>query len=906
MALSLAFSPSGHLMVEEGAEEVWGFFAASDEAELREASAGGDGAMLLWLSAKWPTDGLPPAAVWWREMAGWYFAEFCQRGGRHEMAQPAEDKWVSYLERAPVMRGAEFLSVDGLRKVWQRLDKAVEKDIEAHGGDAEGWLRERLPHWHLVGRVTLHLAENKKSLDRPFAFLATYTSGLNDQGKPRHLPLQQAVKEHAGKKDRAALLHLLEPLSLASEQSGWAREMLESGAIYQAQGWSPGQALGFLREVPVMERCGLTVRIPNWWKASNPPRPKVSVKVESAGGGSSGLQVDGLLHFNIEVSLDGEKLTEEEMKALRTAEGLVLVKGKWVEANAEKLQAVFDHWQRARVMQYQGGMSFLQAMRLLSGAPLGGAETELLADDEVREWSSVGAGPELEAMLRKMRDPAELREFETHPDLQATLRPYQRDGVNWLRFMTKLGLGACLADDMGLGKTIQVLALLLQLKRLEPDAGPTLLVAPASLLPNWKAEAEKFAPGLRVFVAHASGDEPQRWGRFSKGKMEALKGVDLVITTYGMVTRLAVLKEVMWRLVVLDEAQAIKNAMSVQGRAVKGLQARGRVALTGTPVENRLSDLWSLFDFLNPGLLGGAKAFQRLVKSLSHKEGMDFGPLRKLVRPYILRRLKTDKSIISDLPDKTEMVAWCLLTKPQAVLYQQAVEALAATLAEVDRNSRSGLVLAALMTFKQICNHPAQHSGDAVYDAKVSGKFLRLRELCEPMAERQERVLVFTQFTEIIPALRTLLREVFRRDGLVLTGSTPVDQRRGLVEEFQKENGPPFFILSLKAGGTGLTLTAASQVIHFDRWWNPAVENQATDRAFRIGQKRHVLVHKFVCRGTLEEKIDRLILGKKGLADGVLSDGAERALTEMSDAELLDFVALDVKQTMTAAETINV
>jgi superfamily II DNA or RNA helicase len=901
MGTSLAFSPSGHLVVENEVEDELGFSDIDAAALLTEVPRG-EGAILLWLAAKWPTDGLPPTAMWWREMTGWYLSEFCRCGGREGMSEPDSEAWADFLERMPPMRGAEFLTLEALQTVWRRLDAAVDAEIASDQADVEAWLQRRLPHWHLVGRVTLHLAENKKSLDRPFAFLATYTSGLNDQGKPRHLPLQQAVKEFAGKSDRTALLHLLEPLSLAAAQSEWARKMTEGSAIYQAHGWSPGQALAFLREVPLLESCGLRVRIPNWWKSSAPPRPKVQVTVDSTGG-APGVNVGGLLQFRIDLSLNGEKLTAEELKALRTAEGLALVKGHWVEVNPEKLQAVFDHWQQARMMQYQGGMSFLQAMRLLAGIPASasGDGRATPTPEDLREWSAVEAGPALADLLRKMRDPAALQEFSEHPDLRATLRPYQQAGVNWLRFMTRLGLGACLADDMGLGKTIQVLALLLQVKRLEPDGGPTLLVAPASLVPNWKAEAEKFAPTLRTLVAHASGDEPQHWGRLLTDRMDGLDQVDLVITTYGMVSRLPVLKDITWRLLVLDEAQAIKNASSLQARAVKSLTSAARIALTGTPVENRLGDLWSLFDFLNPGLLGDAATFQRLVKSLSHKEGMDFAPLRRLVKPCILRRLKTDKSIIRDLPDKTEVVAWCSLTKPQAVLYQQAVNALAATLAEVDRESRSGLVLAALMTFKQICNHPAQHSGDTFYDSKQSGKFLRLKELCESIAERQERVLVFTQFTEIIPALRGLLREVFRRDGLVLTGSTPVEQRRQLVEEFQTDQGPPFFILSLKAGGTGLTLTAASQVIHFDRWWNPAVENQATDRAYRIGQKRKVLVHKFVCRGTLEEKIDRLILGKKGLADGVLSDGVERSLAQMSDAELLDFVSLEMNQPMERA-----
>jgi len=353
-----------------------------------------------------------------------------------------------------------------------------------------------------------------------------------------------------------------------------------------------------------------------------------------------------------------------------------------------------------------------------------------------------------------------------------------------------------------------------------------------------------------------------------------------------------------WRLAVLDEAQAIKNPGARQTRAVKRLRARSRIALSGTPVENRLGDLWSLYDFLNPGLLGSATEFSRYAKGLQSAEPPNFAPLRQLVRPYLLRRLKTDRRIISDLPDKTELTAWCALTKRQAALYEQSVRELGEKLDTLtDGIQRRGLVLAFLMRFKQICNHPSHWLGDSAFGPDDSGKFLRLAELCEEIASRQEKALVFTQFREMTEPLAARLREVFGRSGLVLHGSTAVKERQQLVAEFQRDAGPPFFVLSLKAGGTGLNLTAASHVIHFDRWWNPAVENQATDRAFRIGQQKNVLVHKFVCRGTIEERIDALIAGKQSLADSVLgaASGAEKLLTEMPNDELLRFVALDLK-----------
>ncbi len=495
-------------------------------------------------------------------------------------------------------------------------------------------------------------------------------------------------------------------------------------------------------------------------------------------------------------------------------------------------------------------------------------------------------------MLRELREPGGAKDSPP-PGLRAELRPYQQTGVHWLAFMKRLGLGACLADDMGLGKTIQAIALLLHLKRDRVTTDrPTLLVVPASLIGNWKSELARFAPSLTTFAAHPSETD------LDKASVDATADRDLVITTYSMLTRLAWLRQANWRLVILDEAQAIKNSGSRQTRAVKELRAGVRIALTGTPVENRLSDLWSIFDFLNPGLLGNAKAFARFVKQLSAGEHNPYGPLRSLVRPYILRRLKTDKRIIADLPEKTEVNAYCGLSKQQAALYEQSVRDLARTIKEAGGIQRRGIVLASLMRLKQICNHPSQLTDDGNYEPAQSGKFHRLAEICKELAERQEKALIFTQFREIAGPLSEFLAGLFGRSGLVLHGQTPVAKRRELVNAFNREDGPPFFVLSLKAGGTGLNLTAASQVIHFDRWWNPAVENQATDRAFRIGQKRNVLVHKFVCRGTVEDKIDELIAAKSGLSRDLLDGGGETLLTEMKDDELLRFVALDINKAM--------
>jgi non-specific serine/threonine protein kinase len=444
---------------------------------------------------------------------------------------------------------------------------------------------------------------------------------------------------------------------------------------------------------------------------------------------------------------------------------------------------------------------------------------------------------------------------------------------------------------MGLGKTMQVLTLLLILRKADTRR-PSILVAPASLMENWVNEIERFAPSLRVFVAHPSVTSAEQLRTIDDAE---LNEVDLVITSYGSLLRIPDLLKRSWRLAILDEAQAIKNSTTKQTRAAKQLQARARIALTGTPVENRVSDLWSIFDFINPGLLGSAKQFGVFAKSLAKRTHNPYGPLRELVRPYILRRLKTDKTVIDDLPDKTEVKAFCQLTRKQAALYQETVAELARWLDQKEEGiERRGTILSFLMRFKQICNHPAHWLGDSEWPERDSGKLQRLREIVEVIGARQEKVLVFTQFREITSSLSAFLESVFGRPGLVLHGETEVRKRQTLVKRFQEDETIPFFVLSLRAGGTGLNLTAASHVVHFDRWWNPAVENQATDRAFRIGQIRNVLVQKFICRGTLEENIDTMIESKQQMSKDLIEGGTELMITEMADDELLKLVALDI------------
>jgi non-specific serine/threonine protein kinase len=602
----------------------------------------------------------------------------------------------------------------------------------------------------------------------------------------------------------------------------------------------------------------------------------------------SAVGLEGVLDFRMSVILDGEPLTEEEVATLLTGtEDLVLLRGQWVEVDRARFEKTMERFRAAEALAAQDGLSFAEAMRMLAGASVTGDDPAVADAD----WSRVTAGPWLEQTLQALRG-SDGEGADPGPALKGTLRPYQRVGTRWMHLLSSLGLGACLADDMGLGKTIQVLSLLL----VQKAAGqPSLLVAPASLLGNWAAEIEKFAPDLKAAIVHPSAMPAEQIRQFTP---ERAADFDLAITSYGSLLRMPTLAETSWRFVILDEAQAIKNPAARQTKAAKALRATSRIALTGTPVENHLGDLWSIFDFINPGLLGNAKQFSRYAKGLAERADNPYGPLRELVRPYILRRMKTDKSVIADLPDKTEIKALCGLTRRQTALYGQAVDDLEKRLQEADGIERKGVVLAMLMRLKQICNHPSQWLGDNVWAEEDSGKWGRLREIAEVVAAKQEKMLVFTQFREMTGPLAAFLGQIFGRPGLVLHGETAVKNRKTLVQTFQEDETVPFFVLSLKAGGSGLTLTAASHVVHVDRWWNPAVENQATDRAFRIGQKKNVLVHKFICRGTVEEKIDALIDSKQGLSDELLTGGAEINLTEMGNDDIMRLVALDLNAAM--------
>ncbi len=896
-ASQVSVTPSGNLRFEHtnahptAESQLW--LAACAAAFSKNPSAG-----LLAMGASQPNGPLSPSLNFWREFSCLYFKEIC-RTPEEQNAQltnampPPEHELEKMLANVPPMRGAEYLTIEHLTDHWNNLDAWVRAEVVDSGKNLSSWLKQNAPLWHQVGRVCFHLAENKRDPEYPFAFLATYSPGVSLGGRVQYQPLNQALTEYAGERNKKGLISLLSPVYQASEKSAFVKELLDSKEIFHPIMWTPEEAYRMLKEVPVLEESGLLVRLPDWWRK----RPTARVAVTIGDKKRSHLALDAMLDFKVELTLGDTKLSRAEMKQILESanDGLIYIKGQWIEVDKERLSQVLAHWQKVEREMGNSGLSFIEGMRLLAGASQPQENSASMQSDEI--YSSFNAGDWLSKVMATLRGPkSNTRSPDVSTNFKGALRPYQKTGCDWLLFLTNLGLGACLADDMGLGKTIQILALLVSLKDLKKSPHrPSLLVLPSSLLANWRAELQRFAPTLNACYVHPSQLSAHELEEISADQSKLTSTTDLVLTTYGMLKRQEWLQGIQWRLVILDEAQAIKNPSAQKTRAVKKLKSETRIVLTGTPVENSLADLWSLFDFILPGLLGTAVKFKEFIADLNQREHQRYAPLRNLVAPYILRRLKTDKTIITDLPDKTEMDVYCGLSNKQAALYAKSVEELKYQLETVDGMKRRGLVLAFLLRFKQICNHPSQLLGDGIFEAADSGKFDRLKTLGEEIASRQEKMLVFTQFREITNHIALFLSEIFGRSGQVLHGGTSVSKRQSMVDAFQKEDGPPFMVLTVKAGGTGLTLTQASHVVHFDRWWNPAVENQASDRAYRIGQHRNVLIHKFICQGTIEEKIDRMIADKKELAEGILAGaGAEGLLTEMSDSELLDFVRMDL------------
>jgi SNF2 family DNA or RNA helicase len=669
------------------------------------------------------------------------------------------------------------------------------------------------------------------------------------------------------------------------------------------------EAFDFLKESAwVLEDANFKVIVPAWYTPAGRRRAKVRLKASSGGKSASKndkkgyFGLDSLVEYEYELAIGDELVTRSEWEQLVDAKTpLVNFRGQWMELDRDKMQQMLEFWQTHG--DEKPSMSMLEFLQRSAEA---GEDWEIEHDDFLSE------------MITKLQDKSQLEPVCELPNLQGNLREYQKRGVSWLSYLEKLGLNGCLADDMGLGKSVQVIARLVQqkdekssleigsTKTTENKKGkkadnlnqeknsllPTLLIAPTSVVGNWQKEIAKFAPHLKAMVHHGS-DRITQLADFQT----ACRQHDVVITSFTLARKdEKLLNSVEWQRLVLDEAQNIKNPKAAQTKAILKISAKHRLALTGTPVENRLLDLWSIFNFLNPGYLGKEAQFRKSFEIPIQKDNdrVKSGILKKLVEPLILRRVKTDQSIINDLPDKVDQKLYTNLTKEQASLYEAVVKDVEKQLEEAEGIQRKGLILSTLMKLKQICNHPAQFLQDgSEFSAMRSHKLSRLVEMVEEAVSEGDSLLIFSQFTEVCESIEKHIKHALHYNTYYLHGGTTRQRREKMIEEFQNpETEPSIFILSLKAGGVGITLTKANHVFHFDRWWNPAVEEQASDRAFRIGQKKNVFVHKFVAIGTLEEKIDQMIEDKKKLAAAVVGSD-ESWLTELDNEAFKQLIALN-------------
>ncbi len=788
--------------------------------------------------------------------------------------KPSADRVETLLSFKPFIKEAHFITKEWLQNIYSQLQHFFAQKISDYPGRVKKFLNEFNQDLTIAESIFFHLVENPENGRYPFAFLATYAKKLED-GRIQQAPLLEILEEY--KENPTKVMDLLNCLNAASDFSPLISQLMVSGELFHPLGLTVNEAYEFLKEVPTLEKLGIVCRIPNWWKKKS---NSIVLNVKVGENKSALFGLNSLISLKPELRLDDQKLTQADIRKILESSGqLLLIKGKWIEANPKKLQALLDLMETMpREVTLQQALQ--QEIHLPSPE----------SDPDLEKNIQISHGKWLNAQLQKLTNPSIIRKTNLPKGLQATLRPYQIEGYNWLNALFNLGFGALLADDMGLGKTLQVLAWLMKEYQRDPKK-KALIIVPASLLGNWKKEIEKFTPELTFEVLHSRSSVKD----FSQTPYEKLPF--LTITTYNMSFRIEHLREHCWDFLILDEAQAIKNPLTKQAQTIKSLKAQKRLAMTGTPIENNLINLWSIFDFLNSGLLGSLNEFKKFMKN-SKGDPQLLNKLQTIISPFLLRRLKSDKSIIQDLPDKIEQNDYIELSEKQKVLYHQVIDQLAKSLEEDQGENpfqRSALVLKALMQLKQICNHPDQYLGQQAYAFKDSGKFKMLKEIGESIAANHECVLVFTQFREMVEPLNRELEKIFGCKGLVLHGQTPVREREKIVKTFNDQKVYiPYMVLTVKAAGIGLNLTQANHVIHFDRWWNPAVENQATDRAYRIGQHKNVMVHKFVCLQTLEESIDKMLQDKQNLADSIIQSSSESWLTSLSDQELLDILKLQL------------
>ena len=701
-----------------------------------------------------------------------------------------EDQIENLLSLCPFALGSEFVDEEWLKLQYDQLQHVFEKEATSFEGTMQLYFESLSQNLQTAQRIYFHLVENPLDEDNPFAFMATYAT-KDQAGRVRHMPLAHTLIEY--KDHQEELLALLSSLNKVADEVEYMQYLMDTGELFHPIKLNVKEAYTLLKAIPLIEKSGIKCRVPNWWKKHY---ASVHLNVSAGEKKPSFFGLETLIALTPSLTINGHMLSQDDINyLLKQEEGLIFMKGQWVEVNHQKLQELLQ-----KMEHYDGTITLKEALT---------KDFVKDIDDDPDNGIEITNGKWLRNMMQEMRQPRHIQKLSLPEDFDATLRHYQQEGYNWLNIMYQ-------------------------------------------------------------------EDNPY-----------------LTITTYGMASKIEGLSQRDWNVLILDEAQAIKNPITKQTKTMKKIPARFRIAMTGTPIENDYSNLWSLFDFLNKGLLGSFDQFKRFSKTIEdYPENTT--KLRNLVSPFILRRLKTDKSIISDLPAKIEIVDHVNLSKRQIVLYKKQVEQLKEDIETAQGMERRGIVLSYITKFKQICNHPDQFNHDISFKAIDSGKYQMLKELCTTIYEKRERVLVFTQYREMCEPLSQYLASIFHKEGYIINGSTPIKKRTEIVNKFQSEHYIPYIVLTVKAAGTGLNLTAANHVIHFDRWWNPAVENQASDRAYRIGQKKKVFVHKLVSTGTIEEKIDELITSKQSLANNILSTNDQINIAEMSNDELINLFQLEV------------
>jgi len=781
------------------------------------------------------------------------------------------DVWVQVARETP---GLAKLTGGVLTTIWNRMRDQILAELTTRRTTLNDVMTGISQDWARVGMVSLRLDVLVPEAIRPFMLVTSYydsaTTAVCGVGTPIAVPVFGEGRVHGLRN------HVKDLLRRAGACNAVLRRLFESQEIYGPCHLIPRDAHSIVRDIPALETLGIEVRLPHWWKDIK--QPEIRVRTRIGTGAPKPVGLGALLDLRTAYVVGDHELTEAEWRELVRGDhaGLTRIGDKWVDLVPSRVDDADRAGKQVRELHAQGGVSYSTALELVGmrtpgQVPVAAVTLPPAAVFEPGQW------------LDTAWSAIERRDFR--PDaapgvrLRGELFGYQRQGIAWLSTLMDARVGACLADDMGLGKTLQVIALLVALLRRQ-DPGPHLIIVPASLMTNWQREFERFAPTVDIRVMHG-------------GDAELGDPVSYVtIASYGTVLRNKTIQGRRWGLVALDEAQEIKNPRAQISQAVKRLSARARLCLSGTPIENHLLDIWSIMDFLNPGLLGTEPEFRAWCRE--HLTDTDVTSLRQRVSPFILRRLKTDPVIALDLPQKVEVTVFCGMTTPQSDLYGRIYANMLAQFAAADSAGRRGIVFKVLLRLKQICDHPDLIEGGR-FDPRLSGKFLRLAEIAATIAERGEKVLVFTQFKEMTRPIAAHLEAVTRRSGEILDGDLPVKRRQEIVEEFQSGGRLSFLVLTFGVGGTGFNLTAACHVVLFDRWWNPAVENQAMDRVFRIGQTKGVVVHKFVCRGTLEERIDQLIQHKHELAKGLFASdsGSDGGLERLSPDELLSLAALD-------------